>query len=217
MGEVEPGPGGPLEPPEPPEAATARRPGGIRVLKVRRQRAGGPGPPSPSCPRQRAPPALRPLAACIGPGRRGPTVVSVPRPRPGLGRLGPRCWPSLAAARQAHDSGRRYPPPPPSHPRGRRRLVGPSPGALVPVPGGSEGGRLLAGAKREYAGLGGHLKTSPQPGDGGGDWPGAAVCAGCAGWSSHTALGTGYPSSEPAPGSKARYPALPAQGQSWRI
>lgn len=36
MGEVEPGPAGPLEPPEPPEAPASRRPGGIRVLKVRR-------------------------------------------------------------------------------------------------------------------------------------------------------------------------------------
>lgn len=39
MGEVEPGPAGPLEPPEPPGAPASRRPGGIRVLKVRR--AGG--------------------------------------------------------------------------------------------------------------------------------------------------------------------------------
>lgn len=41
MGEVEPVPAGPLEPPEPPETAAPRRPGGIRVLKVRRQGEGG--------------------------------------------------------------------------------------------------------------------------------------------------------------------------------
>lgn len=69
MGEVEPGPAGPLEPPEPPEAPASRRPGGIRVLKVRqaggqagcRRGAGGERPRLPSALAEAAgdPPAPR--------------------------------------------------------------------------------------------------------------------------------------------------------------
>lgn len=218
MGEVEPGPAGPLEPPEPPEAAASRRPGGIRVLKVRRQGAGGPCPPSPSClvPEAAGVPRLASLLhragaprACCGlcaappPGPRphGSPTLPIPSRRP----AGPRL--RAAAA-------------PPSRPRIPGAAIA-SPG-LARDPGADSGGRegraAPAGAKRRVR----RARRTPEDittarEDGGGDWPGTAVYAGCAGWSGHTALQTGSPSSEPAPGSKARHPALPPRGQSRRI
>lgn len=216
MGEVEPGPAGPLEPPEPPEAAASRRPGGIRVLKVRRQGAGGPCPPSPSCLLPEAAGVPRPASllhragapwACCGLCAAPP---SGPRPH------GSPALPILSRRRQAHDFG----PPPPPRPRIPGAAVA-SPG-LARGPGADSGGRegraALAEAKRRVR----RARRTPEDittarEDGGGDWPGAAVYAGCAGWSGHTALRTDSPSSEPAPGSKARHPALPPWGPSRRI
>lgn len=108
-------PAGPLEPPEPPEAAAPRRPGGIRVLKVRRQGEGGSKravaafaklPEAAGAPRPASLGRLHlagPPRACCG--------ASGPRPRPGLRRPGPRRCPSLTAARQAHAFGQPLPPP----------------------------------------------------------------------------------------------------------
>lgn len=109
MGEVEPGPAGPLEPPEPPEAPASRRPGGIRVLKVRQ--AGGrvgegakPGSERPPLPRAVTGAAGRPLphvrqSAWL---LRGPAApLGAPRPPPRPQRLAPAeasaaCVPSAA-------------------------------------------------------------------------------------------------------------------------
>lgn len=148
-----------------------------------------------------APRACCGFCAAPPPGPRPPGSPALPIPS--LRPAGPRLRSAAA--------------PPPPHPWGGRRLVGPSPGPGGRFRGARRAGRSWQEPSGEHAGLGGHLKTSPQPEDGGGDWPGAALCASCAGWSGHTALGTGYPSSEPAPCSKARHPALLAWGQSPRI
>lgn len=140
MGEVEPGPAGPLEPPEPPEAAASRWPGGIRVLKVRRQGAGGPCPPSPSCLLPEAAGVPRPASllhragapwACCGLCAAPP---SGPRPHgsPALPILSRRpAGPRLRAAAA----------PPPPHPWGGRRLAGPSPGPWGRFRGARRAGR----------------------------------------------------------------------------
>lgn len=104
MGEVEPGPAGPLEPPEPPEAPASRRPGGIRVLKVRWEGWGGSKegerPPLPRAvaeaggdPRAASVRFAAPLPRSLARGAADPAEASATGPRRGLGRL---CLPSTA-------------------------------------------------------------------------------------------------------------------------
>lgn len=110
MGEVEPGPTGPLEPPEPPEAPASRRPGGIRVLKVRqagrrvgglgRKRRRGAAAPAPrgASGSRRPLPRVSQSALLLG---RGASPLRVPRTRPRPPRLAPAeasavCVPSAA-------------------------------------------------------------------------------------------------------------------------
>lgn len=134
MGEVEPGPAGPLEPPEPPEAPASRRPGGIRVLKVRwagglgRERKRAEAAPTPRGGRgsRRPPPrvgqsALR-LSRSQNPagGAAAPAEASAAGPRRGRGRLRPHRCPSLAACHPP-----RRPTPWGRRPPGRRRHSAP--------------------------------------------------------------------------------------------
>lgn len=194
MGEVEPAPAGPLEPPEPPEALASRRPGGIRVLKVRRagERAGGlgreRGRERPSLPRAVAEAAGDPRPASVSPLRGSALPQSPGAPRP------PPRPPRQAAAEASAASV-----PTAAHPWPRAtRLSGPRLGSGVhpaaaahsapsgpggpPLPPSSAlwAGRCWpeSGAGSTQGFLPGHLKTSPQREDGGGDWPGAAGCWG---------------------------------------
>ena len=143
MGEVEPGPAGPLEPPEPPEAPASRRPGGIRVLKVRwagglgRERERREATPTPRGGRgsRRPPPrvgqsALR-LSRPQNPagGAAAPAEASAAGPRRGRGRLRPHRCPSLAACHPP-----RRPTPWGRRPPGRRRHSAPSGPRGPPLP-----------------------------------------------------------------------------------
>lgn len=152
MGEVEPGPAGPLEPPEPPEAPASRRPGGIRVLKVRRAdrrvgegaKAGSGRPCLARRPRRPATPAPRQSVRWAARPPRSPARgAAAPArglragPRRGLGRLRPLRCPSLAASHPL-----RRPTPGVQRPPGRRRQPAPpGPGGppCLPRPGAAPG------------------------------------------------------------------------------
>lgn len=135
-------------------------------------------------------------------------------PRRGLGRLRPLRCPSLAASHPP-----RRPTPWVQRPPGRRRQPAPpGPGGppLPPRPAphrgpGAPGPRARLEVRRAAPG---HLKTSPRREDGGGDWPGAAGCAGGgrAGERAGSALGLSHRSSDPppAPTRGARLAARPA-------
>lgn len=221
MGEVEPGPAGPLEPPEPPEAPASRRLGGIRVLKVRQagRRAGegartGRGRPCPAqWPKQPATPASRWsvrfalwLPRDPAGGAAAPAEASAPGPRRGRGRLRPRRCPSLAARhppRRPMPWGRR--PPGRRRPPGSFETRGPASASLGRAGGPGAGGSWPeSGAGSTQGFLPGHLKTSPQREDGGGDWPGAAVCSELRLLErADSALGASPPKLRPAPRSEA--------------
>lgn len=133
----------------------------------------------------RPPPCVSRSASLLG---RLATPLRAPRPRPGplslpQPRPRPLAFPPLPIpgfeppASQAHALGPAFAgPPPPTSSFGAR---GPASASLGRARGPGAGRSLSKSWPGSTQGfLPGHLKTSPQREDGGGDWPGAAVCLG---------------------------------------